>query len=69
MCAHPTVKGKLIPLTDSKPDLNGDPKQQQLMYKKMDKLAGCRSLPTSSLCQALSRTDKALKMLLRFRDQ
>lgn len=28
---HPTVKGKLVLLTDSKPDLNGDPKQQQPM--------------------------------------
>lgn len=26
---HPTVKGKLVLLTDSKPDLNGDPEQQQ----------------------------------------
>lgn len=31
MCVHPTVKGKLILLTDSKPDLSCDPKQQQPM--------------------------------------
>lgn len=30
-CVHPTVKGKLVLLTDSKPDLNGDPEQQQPM--------------------------------------
>lgn len=31
VCVHPTVKGKLFLLTDSKPDLNSDPEQQQPM--------------------------------------